>query len=154
MIKIEDYQEELVEQQFNDQKETLEKEVKKWILEQLEEYDKFYYLVEEMEVHNVDDLTVTITDIDYKIVEVKGDTVFIEVNYDFNIKGDVEHDDVDSSQYDSEDKSSFYREQKVTSIDHDVSKTSVFKIDIRSDDDFDEEFELELHNNGEPIVFG
>lgn len=48
MVSIPSFQKNILKERFEEGKELIQAEIKRWICDQLEEYEEFYYLADEM----------------------------------------------------------------------------------------------------------
>lgn len=138
---------------FNSNTKELKQQFFNWYEEYLNDESLYDDIVRWKEIYDVDIIEINIGELDYKIIEIKNDTVVIEVETTVNVKVNVLTDDEEYMYYDSDDRSHHFARKTTETVEKEFSSSMIAYIEIFDEDDYFDDFVVESINEGKEIYF-
>ena len=151
--KIEKVKKDITDSLFLSNTTKFKNEFVEWFDDNLDDNTLYYDAVNWKDVHEVDIEEILVRNLTYKIIEIVGDVVTIEVQAKVKVKVNILTDDEDFMYYDSDDKSHHYYETKYEELEKEFDSSLIAYTEIIDEDDYLEDFEVESINDNKEIYF-
>ncbi len=142
---------ELVSALFNQDSENIDKDIREWVTNQLDDYTAYYEYTNWLDVHDVSIDEIKVQNKEYEIVSLNEEDVEIEIKAWVRVKVTLIVDDEETGIYDSEDKVMIYRDTTELVFEDEIELPINARFFIADENDFDKNIEIEEINDGKNI---
>ncbi len=151
--ELENIKKQITQSLFESNKIKIESQLIDWYKSNLDDESLYYSAINYKDVYDIKVESITVSDMDYSIIEIVDDLVTIEVQSKVTVKVSILTDDEEYMYYDSDDKSYHYLEANYETFEKEFESSIIMSTKIFDEEDYFEDFEIESINENNELSF-